>query len=158
MALKSPGVKHFFSASDLPINLVPQFFEEIFASKQVSYYGQAIGLILADTQNHANEAAKKVQIAYSNIQAPILSIADAIKNNSFWANSPAPISSGDVDKGFRESAYVLEGSTSSSHQAHFHMETHSVLCVPEENNTMHVYASTQCIALVQSSVKTFHFF
>lgn len=36
--------------------------------------GQALGLVIADTQRHANDAAKLVQSNYSNIQTPILTI------------------------------------------------------------------------------------
>lgn len=35
-----------------------------FSLSQVSYYGQAIGLVVADTQRHADEAAKLVNVRH----------------------------------------------------------------------------------------------
>ena len=32
------------------------------------------GLIVADTQRHADDAAKAVQVTYTNVQTPILTI------------------------------------------------------------------------------------
>jgi xanthine dehydrogenase molybdopterin-binding subunit B len=85
--------------------------------------GQQLGLIIADTQRHADEAAKQVVVTYSNVQKPLLSIEDAIGANSFFKPDFQPINQGDVNQGFAQSAHVINGSVSIGTQYHFHMET-----------------------------------
>lgn len=72
-ALKEPGVHGFFSAKDVPglNSFTPLRFkifylehEEIFCSDTVLYYGQPLGLIVADSVNLASQAAKLVKVEY----------------------------------------------------------------------------------------------
>lgn len=73
---KIPGVRHFFSALDIPgkNNFTPTSLpllgiveeEKIFVEHkgEVLFYGQPVGIILADTSALANVAATKVTISY----------------------------------------------------------------------------------------------
>ena len=45
---------------------------------QIYYAGQAVGLIVADTLDHARAGAQAVEITYTNQQPPITNIDDAI--------------------------------------------------------------------------------
>src|SRR5690606_28819877 len=62
-ALAIPGVKAFYSGSDIPDDrneCLPALPGEwVFAKKQVNYYGENIGIIVAESQSLADEAAKK---------------------------------------------------------------------------------------------------
>ena len=67
-----------------------------------------LGIILADTQVHADEAAKAVQVNYTNPQTPILTLDDAINKNSFFPSYPnfptgGPVTQGNVTTGFNNS-------------------------------------------------------
>ena len=76
-----PGVHSFVNHADIPgMNTVDgnQVTEPLFAINRSEYAGQAVGLILADTFEHAREAAKAVVISYSNQQPPVLYVRDAI--------------------------------------------------------------------------------
>ncbi|EFN85872.1 Xanthine dehydrogenase/oxidase [Harpegnathos saltator] len=89
-ALKMKGVIAFYSAKDVPgknlcIAAASQEImlsqdEILFAEKDVLYAGQPIGVIVAETHNLANEAAKLVEVKYSDSlkKKPIVSIDDAI--------------------------------------------------------------------------------
>ncbi|XP_013136142.1 PREDICTED: indole-3-acetaldehyde oxidase-like [Papilio polytes] len=85
-ALKLPGVIAFFSAKDIPGNNsftpldVPwqNVVEEILASKRVLYYGQPIGLMVADNQKLAVKAAKLVHVKYKKIADPVLTVSDVL--------------------------------------------------------------------------------
>ena len=56
----------------------PVLDEEIFSSGKIYCSGQAIGLLVADTLEHARAAAKAVKVDYANAQPPILTIEDAL--------------------------------------------------------------------------------
>lgn len=84
------GVVAFFDKDDIPgrntftpkeANL--KFDEEIFCSGTVLYYSQPIGVIVAKSQNIANEAAEIVEVTYdiSNID-PLLTVRDVLKANA----------------------------------------------------------------------------
>ena len=165
VALSMPGVVDFVSAADIPgqndidtnVGVPPQYVEPLFASSSVIYYGQPIGLIIADSQLHAEDAAKFVKVNYTNIQTPIITIDDAIENNSYFPNSGPflnvdPITSGDVSTGFANSDQVFEGSIESPSQYHFHMETQQCIVIPNENEKLTVHISTQWPKSVQDLI------
>lgn len=89
-ALALKGVVAFYSAGDVPgknlaISASSQEFmlpqdELLFAEKDVIYAGQPVGVIVAETHNLANEAAKLVEIKYSESlkRKPVISIEDAL--------------------------------------------------------------------------------
>jgi len=92
-ALAMKGVVAFFSAKDIPgknlcISAASQLLmlivdELLFAEKDVLYAGQPVGVIAAETHNLANEAAKLVEIKYTDTlkRKPVISIEDALAAN-----------------------------------------------------------------------------
>lgn len=89
-ALAAKGVIAFFGAKDVPgnnlmISAASQEFmlwndEILFVEEDVLYAGQPVGVIVAETHSLANEAAKFVEIKYSEPmkRAPVISVEDAI--------------------------------------------------------------------------------
>nr|CAD7197905.1 unnamed protein product [Timema douglasi] len=82
-----PGVVRFLTAEDIPgkncftpplVFLFEQ--EEIFCSGKVLFAGQAVGLIVAETQQVANMAAQKVKIEYTNVKKPVILLREAAKS------------------------------------------------------------------------------
>lgn len=57
--------------------------EEIFASELVHCVGLVIGLCVADTEEHARQAAGLVQIEYEELSPAILTIDEAIEHDSY---------------------------------------------------------------------------
>lgn len=156
-ALKLPGVLKYISVSDIPKggvnNFMPASFdpEELFSSGDVLYAGQALGLIIADTQRHADEAVRAVKIAYKDQQPLILTIDEAIAAKSFFDPQAQPIKKGDAETAIKNSAKVVQGSISTGHQYHFHMETQVALCVLEDDGIT-VHCPTQWIDGTQAVV------
>lgn len=71
-ALAMAGVVDFISSKDIPgDNMIGPVFhdEELFASKTVHFHGQLIGIVLAETQLDAQEAAKMVKVEYEELPA-----------------------------------------------------------------------------------------
>lgn len=75
-----PGVIDYITATDIPnsapnANTIGPVFhdEELFATKEVHHVGQMIGIIVAESEEIAREAAKLVKIQYEK-RAPIVTI------------------------------------------------------------------------------------
>ena len=71
MAEQVPGVARFVSAADLKTikasNDIGTTGYTIFAVDKVSFYGQFVGLILADVQSTAERARKLVVVNYAQV-------------------------------------------------------------------------------------------
>lgn len=146
-ALKMKGVYNFFSAEDIEKDrnkIGPVFHDdEVFISKTVTSQGQTIGIILADDQIIAQEAARKVKVDYEELEPVIISMDDAIKHNSFFPLTKK-IENGDVDKIFNEAPHIIEGECRTGGQEQFYFETQCVVVNPKkEDNEMEIFCSTQ---------------
>ncbi|CAG8812762.1 37088_t:CDS:2, partial [Racocetra persica] len=154
-ALSIPGVKGFFSAKDVPgKNSWGVIFQddEVFASNEVCYIGHVIGLIVAETKKIAQEAKRLVKIEYEELPH-ILTIDEAIEQNSFFPMTPPQIVRGDIEKGFQEADHIFEGETRLGGQEHFYMETNVALVIPKnENDEFEIFSSTQNPSAVQIKV------
>ena len=72
--------------------------EPIFAFDKISFAGQAIGVVLAETADQARKAARAVDISYTNKQRPILTIRDALQSpNNILNGKPVPLQTGTQD-------------------------------------------------------------
>ncbi|XP_077304769.1 aldehyde oxidase 1-like [Lithobates pipiens] len=150
-ALKIPGVVDIIRAKDVPgINDIsgqgPLFSEE-----EVICVGQIICAVVADTPENARRAVAKVNVTYQDLK-PILTVEDAIKNNSFFQPSKQ-ILHGNVEKAFKEADHIIEGEIHIGGQEQFYLETNSVLVVPKgEDDELNIYISTQDPTTAQLSV------
>ncbi len=151
-ALKMPGVVAFYSAKDIPgHNEIGPVFkgEELFASSEVMFVGHPIGVVIAESHNQAREAAQHVSIVWKEQREPILTIADAIRANSFFPPSKT-IEKGEVDDAIAKARHVVEGEVAIGAQEHFYLEPQGSFVVPGEE--FEVYASTQNPTHTQSVV------
>ncbi|KAF2076171.1 hypothetical protein CYY_002524 [Polysphondylium violaceum] len=144
-ALAYKGVKAFYCAKDIKgenkCGVVFKHDEEVFASKEVFFNGQPLGVVIADSLQTALEASKLVTVEYEDLPA-ILSIEDAIEKQSFIPVTHV-INDGDIVKGFAESKHIITGQVKIGAQEHFYLETQGTLAVPGEGNEMTIYSSTQ---------------
>jgi xanthine dehydrogenase/oxidase len=172
LAEKFPGVKAYITSADVPAKNLIGFGgdDPVFADKEVMYYGQAIGMVVATDAWIASEAARYIQnelITYGDVQQPVLTIEGALaepdgqgvfkdqpENNHIhrivrpgsdaaWLKNP--------DKPMK-GCMVASGQHGNSAQAHFYMETQTCLAIPGEQDNMIIYSSTQQSAQVQSSI------
>lgn len=114
--------------------------EEIFASKNIKYYDQAIGIIVAETEKLANRAALLVKVDYKvDKKKPILTINDARDRDpsriSLFIAVPAKDRGLDVQK-------IIKGCDNIYWQYHYTMETISAVTKPSELG-LDVYAASQ---------------
>ncbi|XP_074065764.1 xanthine dehydrogenase/oxidase [Macrotis lagotis] len=143
-AQKVPGFECFLSADDIPGSNETGLFndETVFAQHKVTCVGHIIGAVVSDTPEHAQRAAQAVKISYEELPA-IISIEEAIKNNSFYGPE-IKIEKGDLKKGFAEADNVVSGELYIGGQDHFYLETHCTIAVPKgESGEMELFVSTQ---------------
>uniref|UniRef100_A0A8C4EZG5 Xanthine dehydrogenase/oxidase n=1 Tax=Dicentrarchus labrax TaxID=13489 RepID=A0A8C4EZG5_DICLA len=120
-------------------------------SVQVTCVGHIIGAVVADTQLHAQRAAKAVRIQYEELPA-VVTIQEAIAAQSFY-QPIRTIQKGDLEVGFKQADHILEGEMHIGGQEHFYLETNVTLAVPRgEDGEMEVFASTQSASKTQSLV------
>ncbi|VEN52953.1 unnamed protein product, partial [Callosobruchus maculatus] len=146
-ALKMEGVHGFVSAKDIKKGrnqFGPVFHDEkVIYDDEVTAQGQILGVIVADNQLIAQKAAKKVKVTYQDLPV-IVSVEDAIKNNSFLEKKNNKIVKGDVEAVFKSAPYVVEGECRMGGQEHFYLETCACLVIPKpEDDEIEIFSSTQ---------------
>ena len=150
-AAAAPGVEGCFGAKDIPAagdNSIGAVVhdEEIFATEKVTCVGQIIGIVVADTKAHADEAALLVAVDYEELPA-VLSIEDAIEADSFFdydGFTGHVLGCGDVEAGFEQCDHVVEGEVRCGGQEHFYLEPCACVVTPGEDDEMTTVVSTQC--------------
>ncbi|KAM4693535.1 xanthine dehydrogenase/oxidase isoform 2-T2 [Discoglossus pictus] len=140
----TPGIVCFVFAKDIPgSNLTGIGNDEtIFADDLVTCVGHIIGGVVADTQEHAQKAAKAVTILYEEL-TPIITIQEAIENQSFY-QPIRKLEDGNIEQGFKEADHIIEGEIHLGGQEHFYLETNCAIAVPTgEDGEMEIFVSTQ---------------
>uniref|UniRef100_A0A8C5N0W4 Xanthine dehydrogenase/oxidase n=2 Tax=Leptobrachium leishanense TaxID=445787 RepID=A0A8C5N0W4_9ANUR len=143
-AESTPGFVCFLFAKDVPGSNITgiRHDEDIFADGLVTCVGQIVGGVVADTQEHAQRAAKMVTISYEDLPA-VITIQEAIEKKSFYLPIKK-MENGDLQRGFQEADHVHEGEIYIGGQEHFYLETNCAIAVPKgEDGEMEMYVSTQ---------------
>ncbi|XP_076461928.1 uncharacterized protein LOC143294357 [Babylonia areolata] len=162
-ALELPGVVRYISAQDIPAQGKNMAYpwtvhkteaEEILSSGKITYAGQPIGVIVAESQLLANEAARRVAVKYRDVQQPVLSIQQGIAANSFHPCSVDTVVVGDAEGTLGQADNTVEGEVNMGTQYHFYLESQISLCVPSEDG-VDLYCSTQYGDMVQANVASF---
>uniref|UniRef100_G1Q5J1 aldehyde oxidase n=1 Tax=Myotis lucifugus TaxID=59463 RepID=G1Q5J1_MYOLU len=141
-ALALPGVVDVITAEDVPGDNNHNG-EVLYAQNEVICVGQIVCTVAADTYAHAKDAAKKVKIAYEDIEPRIITIEQALEHNSFLSDE-RKIEQGNVEQAFKHVDQIIEGEIHVEGQEHFYMETQTILAIPkEEDKEMVLHLGTQ---------------
>ncbi|XP_010503045.1 PREDICTED: indole-3-acetaldehyde oxidase-like isoform X5 [Camelina sativa] len=131
----------------------------LFAEDFTINVGECIALVVADTQRHADAAANLAVVEYETkgLEPPILCVEDAVKKSSMFDIIPIfyPQQVGDTSKGMAAADHrILSSEMRLGSQYFFYMETQTALAVPDEDNSIVVYSSSQTPQYVHTSVAT----
>ncbi|KAA8909285.1 Molybdopterin-binding domain of aldehyde dehydrogenase-domain-containing protein [Sphaerosporella brunnea] len=147
-ALEMPGVVGFIDHHDIPEErslwgaVVKD--ERFFAKDTVHAHGVPIGMVLAETAEQAQAAAKAVKVVYEDLNTPlIISIDDAIKADSFFPNNRILKRGLPIEEALSNSEHVFTGVSRIGGQEHFYLETQAALAIPKETGEMEIWSSTQ---------------
>ncbi|XP_045174786.2 xanthine dehydrogenase-like [Mercenaria mercenaria] len=163
-ALKIAGVVKVLTSFDIPQGATndvqpPSSFskelepEELFSSGKVMYYGQSLALVIAESQDAADQGARAVKVTYNSIQTPVITIDDAIAAKTYFKKPLPDITFGTPDQAIASAPHQLNGTFATQEQMHFHMETHASVCVPTEDG-FDIVTTTQWPDGIQQAVST----
>lgn len=145
-ALNLSGVVDYVDYSDLPnkeANIWGPVSDEVYmAVDEVFAVGQVIGMILATSPAQARSAVKQVRAVYEELPA-ILTLDEAISQQSYFEQYSTSIRKGDVEAGFAKADHIVSGISRIGGQEHFYMETQACLVIPKEDDEIEVWSGTQ---------------
>ncbi len=152
-ARSQPGVHAVLTVDDIPGERLwgpIQHDEPLLADGEVFYHGQAIAIVVAETEAEAWAAVRAVIVEYDATDA-IFTIDEAIAHDAFHTD-PHTISRGDLTDAFARADLVVSGEERIPGQDHFYLETQAALAQLGEDRTIHVTSSTQHPTEVQHVV------
>ena len=141
---KSEGVISVVTYKDIPgRNDVGPVFDgdPIFPKTKAEYFGQPLFAVAAISTELARKAVLKAKIIYKELK-PIVTIEDALKKNNLLFE-PRIIKKGHPQNKIIKSKNKLKGKFNTGSQEHFYLEGQVCLVVPQEDNNLTVYSSTQ---------------
>ncbi|MCK6691231.1 MAG: molybdopterin-dependent oxidoreductase, partial [Thermoanaerobaculia bacterium] len=149
-AEKMPGVVRIITAKDLRGEnqiggIVPD--EPLLADGQVHFQGMPVALVVAESDEAARAAVKKIKAGITPLEA-ITDPRVAFAKNEFII-PPKRFQLGDCTEAFKSCAYVFEGRADVNGQEHLYIETQGAYAVPAEGGGLKIYSSTQGPTAVQ---------
>jgi xanthine dehydrogenase large subunit len=142
-AQAAPGVLCVLTAADVPgVNDVgPVRRDEPLFPSTVSFHGQPVAWVVAESEEQARRAAALVETQCEPLPA-ILSIPEAIAAQSF-SFGPEQLGSGEARAALGRCPERLSGEIVVGGQEHFYLETQAALAWVDEAGLMMVHSSTQ---------------
>jgi xanthine dehydrogenase large subunit len=142
--LAAPGVVDVCIASDISgeNNFGPIIADDpIFATDLVQYVGQPVFAVAATTVDAARKATRLANIDYSALDA-ILDPLTAVEKKSFVLPSETLVR-GDPDAALKAAPHRASRRVFLGGQDQFYLEGHIAMAIPEEDNCLLIYSSTQ---------------
>ena len=153
-ALSMKGVYDVLTYKDIPgeNKIGPIIHDEpALAERRVQYIGQPVAVVIAKNHNLAQKAAKLVEISIEKDEEPILNLDDSLSKNSL-VMPKMKLLKGSPEEKIKKSKYSLKGEINIGGQDHFYLEGHIALAIPEEEDQMTIWSSTQHPTEVQHCV------
>ena len=124
--------------------------DPVLAEDEVSYVGQAVFAIVAETMRAARDALPLANVSYETLPA-ILTIDEAMKVGS-WLGPSVTMESGSPDTALAGAQHTLSGRIEIGGQEHFYLEGQAALAIPGEDRDMTLHCSTQHPSEIQHKV------
>ena len=163
-AEKVPGFVRAFTYQDVPKNIytilcligVGPDEEPVLAQDKVMYPGEPMAAIVAESEEAALEAVSKVRLDLEELPA-VLDVEEALKPGApilkdwgtnyfvYEGHHCRRVRFGDVEKGFAEADFIVEGCYQTSPIEHAPTETTGCVAKPEADGRVTVYTNTQAL-------------
>jgi len=151
--ISSKGVIDVITVKDIPghVDIAPVFDgDPLLAEQEIKFYGQAIFAVLATSNRLARQAALKAKYKVLPHTA-ILQVEDSHNKNAFVR--PAHfMKTGDANTAIENAELCVQGQIDIGGQEHMYLEGQVSLAVPDEEDRMMIYTSSQHPSEVQKLV------
>lgn len=142
----APGVVCVLTAADVPgVNdISPSGMQDdpVLADGVVSFHGQPIFCVIAQTRDQARRAARLAKVSYDE-QTPVVDIWPLDIATDKQVATPLTLKRGDVATALATAPRRVKGRMRLGGQDHFYLEGQVALAVPGEDDDIIVYSSTQ---------------
>ncbi|MGZ4810885.1 MAG: xanthine dehydrogenase molybdopterin binding subunit, partial [Thermoanaerobaculia bacterium] len=144
-----PGVVALYTYRDLAHNVFGPIIEDelLLAEEEVSFIGQPIVLVAAETPAAARAGRKAISAEFQAYE-PVFTIDEAKRRQQF-IGPRRRIARGNVEKAFESAENILQGTWINGGQDHFYLESQAAIAWPGEFDTLSVLSSTQNPSEVQ---------
>ncbi|HEX8737072.1 MAG TPA: molybdopterin cofactor-binding domain-containing protein [Pyrinomonadaceae bacterium] len=124
--------------------------EPLLADTEVHFQGMPVAIVLAETEEQARIAAKKIKAEIEPHEVVTDPRAASAKGDLIVP--PKHFKLGDAASAFKNCAHVFSGRADVNGQEHLYIETQGAYTIPTEQGGMRVYSSTQGPTAVQRCV------
>ncbi len=145
-----PGVRAVLTCDDIPgENQIGNIIhdEPLFANGEVSFMGEPLALVIAESRAKAREALGSIQLEIEELPG-VFDPREAYSNDLLIA-PPRTFSLGDTENALKKCHCIVRGRADSGGQEHVYLETQGSIAVPQENGCIRIFAGTQGPTYVQ---------
>lgn len=149
-ALQSEGVVRIFTYKDIPgTNQIGGIVQDepLFAEDTVHFCGMPIAFIVAESDEAARKAVKKIKIDIDPL--PVITDPREARTKGELIVPPRTFQIGNVDKAWNDCEFIFEGMADTNGQEHLYIETQGAYSLLTENKSIKIYSSTQGPTAVQ---------
>lgn len=143
-ALSMPGVKYIFTYKDVDgenqIGGIVQD-EPLFAEDIVDFCGMPVAFVVAENDEIARAAVKKIKIEISPLH--IVTDPREAQLAGKLIVPPRTFTLGNTEDAWIQCTHIIEGTVNTNGQEHLYIETQGAYAIPQENDSIKLYSSTQ---------------
>lgn len=150
---QAPGVIDVITIRDIPghTDIGPVFGgDPILLDNEVKFHGQPVFAVLAETEEQARKAATCAEMTFNEGKAILTTDAALAADNK--VRPTHEFGRGDVGKTFDTAPLIASGHLSVGGQEHMYLEGQVSLAIPEEEDRMSIFTSSQHPSEVQKLV------
>ncbi len=142
-ALKVPGVRACFTASDLHHTNWGTIVQDqpLLVEKEIGHIDEPICVLAAETREALEIARRLVKFEIKQKPA-ILTLDEAIAKKSFL-HAPPPFKRGNIEAGLKNSRHRLKGVFHIGGQEHFYLESQASIAYPLDGQQVKIVSSSQ---------------
>jgi xanthine dehydrogenase large subunit len=149
----SAGVVRVITAKDIVGEnqiggIVPD--EPLLADGEVHFQGMPVAIVVAETEELARKAAKKITAQIEPLE--VVTDPRAAAANGDLIVPPKKFVMGDTAAAFAACAHVYSGKVEMNGQEHLYIETQGAYALPTESEGLTIHSSTQGLTAVQRAV------
>ena len=155
-----PGVVAIITGRDIPCNSFGPSLKDqpVLADTRVFHAGDGVAAVAAETEQIATEALEKIKVEYEVLK-PVLDPLESLKLETPGMHAPSAniyghkiIKKGDVEKAFKESDHIFEGTFRTQMVEHVPLEPHATIAQWDANGRVTIYSTLGRITLGRADV------